>query len=101
MAVNVHNRRAGGSMPETAIATQGSILYVDDTEAQRYAVSRVLRRAGFEVREAATGSQALQMSALGPDLVVLDVKLPDIDGFEVCKRIKSNPITAHTPILQV
>jgi PAS domain S-box-containing protein len=88
-------------MPETAIASEGTILYVDDTEAQRYAVSRVLRRAGFEVREAASGSQALQMSALGPDLVVLDVKLPDINGFEVCKRIKENPVTAHTPVLQV
>lgn len=78
-----------------------TILYVDDTEAQRYAISRVLRRAGFEVAEASTGSQALTMTALGPDLVVLDVNLPDISGFEVCQRIKANGATSHTPILQV
>ena len=45
--------------------TSPTILYVDDTEAQRYAVSRVLRRAGFEVRQASSGQQALGMSASG------------------------------------
>jgi PAS domain S-box-containing protein len=88
-------------MPDPNIGAQARILYVDDTEAQRYAVSRVLRRAGFDVAEASTGSQALQMSALGPDLIVLDINLPDISGFEVCQQIKANPATAHTPVLQV
>ena len=78
-----------------------TILYVDDTEAQRYAVSRVLRRAGFEVMQASSGRQALEMSASGPDLVVLDVNLPDINGIEVCKRIKADKCTAHIPVLQV
>ena len=63
-------------MPEPQ-ETSPTILYVDDTEAQRYAVSRVLRRAGFDVRQASTGYQALEMSSSGPDLVVLDVNLPD------------------------
>jgi PAS domain S-box-containing protein len=88
-------------MPNAATGAQARILYVDDTEAQRYAVSRVLRRAGFEVDEASTGSQALQMSALGPDLILLDINLPDLSGFEVCQQIKANPATAHTPVLQV
>ncbi len=87
-------------MPEPQ-ETSPTILYVDDTEAQRYAVSRVLRRAGFDVRQASTGYQALEMSSSGPDLVVLDVNLPDIDGIEVCKRIKADEFTSHIPVLQV
>jgi len=81
--------------------TSPTILYVDDTEAQRYAVSRVLRRAGFEVMQASSGRQALEMSTSGPDLVVLDVNLPDINGIEVCKRIKADESTSHIPVLQV
>jgi len=78
-----------------------TVLYVDDTEAQRYAVSRVLRRAGFEVIQASSGRQALEMSASGPDIVLLDVNLPDINGIEVCKRIKADKATSHIPVLQV
>ena len=87
-------------MPEPQ-QTSPTILYVDDTEAQRYAVSRVLRRAGFDVRQASSGQQALEMSTSGPDLVVLDVNLPDINGIEVCKRIKADQSTSHIPVLQV
>ena len=84
-----------------SVQTSPTILYVDDTEVQRYAVSRVLRRAGFEVKQASSGQQALQMSTSGPDLVVLDVNLPDINGIEVCKRIKADQSTSHIPVLQV
>jgi PAS domain S-box-containing protein len=80
---------------------EGTILCADDTEAQRYAVARVLRRAGFRVIEASTGRQALEMSATGPDLVVLDVNLPDMTGIEVCRHIKSNEATMRIPVLQV
>lgn len=88
-------------MPESDNKSQGTILYADDTDAQRYAVSHVLRRAGFSVLEARTGQQALEMSSGRPDLIVLDVNLPDINGIEVCKRIKASEQTARTPILQV
>src|SRR5689334_870321 len=89
-------------MSQNAENAQGMILYADDTEAQLYAVSRVLRNAGFQVLEVRTGRRALEMSAaLRPDLVVLDVNLPDINGIEVCKRIKANESTSLTPILQV
>lgn len=88
-------------MAEATAKPEAIILYADDTEAQRYAVSRVLRRAGFEVVEAATGLQALQLMSTSPDLVVLDVNLPDISGLEVCRRIKSTEATARTPVLQV
>src|SRR5215469_17543339 len=77
------------------------ILCVDDTEAQRYAVSRILRNAGFDVLEATTGEQALEMMGSRPDLVVLDVNLPDISGLDVCRIIKSWETSARTPILQV
>ncbi|NML16870.1 response regulator [Azohydromonas caseinilytica] len=66
-----------------------TILNVDDTEAARYAKSRTLRHAGFEVVDAVSGRDALaQMEALRPALVLLDVRLPDISGIEVCKEIK-------------
>jgi CheY-like chemotaxis protein len=77
-----------------------AILVVDDTEAQRYILATWLRRAGHTVVEAATGRQALDLLA-GIDLVVLDVRLPDISGIEVCERIKADPSTAAIPVIQV
>lgn len=76
------------------------ILNVDDTEALRYAKTRALQRAGFDVIEAKTGQAALdQIARRPPDLVLLDVKLPDMSGHEVCKRIKQEH--PGTMILQV
>lgn len=76
------------------------ILAVDDNSAALYATSRVLRSAGFEVIEASTGAAALA-SAPRADLVVLDVNLPDIDGFEVCRRLRASPETASLPVLHL
>ncbi len=84
-----------------AKASETSILLVDDDPAKRYTISRTLNRAGFDVREAQSGAEALQLVSLNPDLVILDVKLPDIDGFEVCRRIKSDPATASIPVLHI
>lgn len=79
-----------------------TVLHVDDNEANRYIVSRMLRNAGFEVMESATGKAGLQLAREEqPDLIILDVKLPDIDGFEVCRQIKANPVTASIPILHL
>jgi PAS domain S-box-containing protein len=79
-----------------------SILHVDDDEANRYVHTRMLQRAGFNVIEASTGAQALQLVAeIKPDLIVLDVKLPDIHGFEVCRKIKNDPATASIPVLHL
>jgi len=78
----------------------GSLLLVDDDEAKRYVLATWLRRAGYGVAEAATGRDALsQVSAA--ELVLLDVNLPDMSGFEVCRRIKSDPRTASVPVIQV
>ena len=78
-----------------------TILHVDDNEANRYAVSRSLVKAGFHVTEAVTGAQALEKIGSNPDLVILDIRLPDMNGFEVCRRIKSDPITARIPVLHL
>lgn len=76
------------------------ILVVDDNEGTRYALARTLRRSGFEVWEAASGAEALRLAADNPSLITLDVRLPDLLGFEVCRRLKADPATASIPILQ-
>jgi PAS domain S-box-containing protein len=75
-------------------------LVVDDNPAALYATGRVLRSAGYEVLEATTGSAALAL-ARDADLVVLDINLPDMDGFEVCRRLRAAPETAQLPILHL
>jgi hypothetical protein len=76
-------------------------LVVDDTEGNRYAAARILRAAGFEVLEATTGREALEKIRLLPDLVVLDVNLPDMTGFEVVERMRRNPEHAAIPVLHL
>ncbi len=84
------------------VRTIPTILNVDDDEVSRYIKSRILRRAGFEIEEVATGEEALKaVAAIAPDLVLLDVHLPDINGLEVCKQIKANPATASIPVLHL
>jgi len=75
------------------------VLNVDDEEVPRYARSRILTRAGFNVVEAVTGYEALRkIELLQPAVVTLDVKLPDISGLEVCARIKQR--WPHIMVLQ-
>lgn len=78
------------------------ILNVDDNEPGRYATTRILTRAGFQVIEAGTGKDALRLvRSASPQLIVLDINLPDMSGIEVCRQIKSDPLTATTMVLQV
>src|SRR5262245_1471689 len=79
--------------------SQKTILAVDDTESSRYAVVRYLERAGYQVWQAETGEEALRMAAQRPDLIILDIKLPDILGYDVCRLLKQNPHTAAIPVL--
>ncbi|MFI6077658.1 SpoIIE family protein phosphatase [Actinoplanes sp. NPDC051343] len=79
-----------------------TILVIDDSATKRYLLVSWLTRAGFTVREAETGTQALDMlPGAKIDLVVLDVKLPDMSGFEVCERIKSDPAYGVMPVIHV
>jgi two-component system OmpR family response regulator len=66
-----------------------TLLLVDDEENLRSMLQAALRHVGFEVHPAATGREALEAAAaIRPDLIVLDVMLPDLDGFEVCNRLR-------------
>ena len=77
------------------------ILNVDDNDGARYVKTRILQGAGFQVAEAANGTDALTMARrLLPALVLLDVKLPDINGIEVCRQIKSDVDTCAILVLQ-
>ena len=78
-----------------------TVLVVDDNEASLYTLGRTLQQAGFLVWEAATGEDALARAHEGPDVVMLDIKLPDITGLEVCRRLKRDPLTAGIPVLQM
>ena len=79
-----------------------TILVVDDEESLADMLTTALRFAGYEVNSEPTGFDALRtIKAEPPDLIVLDVNLPDIDGFEVCRRLKAKPKTAHIPVVMV
>src|SRR5262249_389481 len=79
-----------------------AILNVDDSAAGRYARGRILREAGFKVVEAGTGAEALDAVATEkPDLVLLDVHLPDMNGIEVCKLIKADAASSRILVIQV
>jgi signal transduction histidine kinase len=79
-----------------------TLLNVDDNSANRYVKSRVLRSAGFTVVEAGTGADALRLTEeRNPDLVLLDVRLPDVSGIEVCRVLRNRPGTQHIPIIQI
>jgi two-component system, NtrC family, sensor kinase len=82
-------------------AEHNTVLVVDDRAANRYTTAHALTRAGFQVIEAATGKEALELSKKLPTVIILDVKLPDILGYEVCRRIKANLQTQHIPILEL
>jgi two-component system phosphate regulon response regulator PhoB len=80
----------------------GPILVVDDEEDLRDLLVVNLRREGFQTAVASTGAEALEKVAeLRPSAIVLDLMLPDVPGTEVCRRIRSNPELASTPILML
>ena len=80
---------------------KATILNVDDNDAGRYAISKILKKAGFGVIESTNGTEALKLVKEKPNLVILDINLPDIMGFDVCQRIKADPGTSQIPILML
>lgn len=84
-------------MPETS----RTILIADDHEENRYILSRILSGSGYSCTEASSGAQALELALNKPDLIILDVRLPDALGFDVCKKLKNDPRTASIPLLQI
>jgi DNA-binding response OmpR family regulator len=75
------------------------ILAVDDNEAHNYALRKMLEHKGFEVLAAFSGSQTIELAEQKPDIVLLDVNLPDVNGFEVCRRLKQGKNTKAIPVV--
>ena len=87
--------------PDDAKTRRPRALCVDDVESHRYSIARFLQLAGFEVAEAETGTMALALAEAQPDVIVLDIGLPDMNGVEVCRRLKSNSLTSLIPVIHV
>lgn len=76
-----------------------TILVVDDTP-QNLALMRDLLETDYTVKLAPSGARALKIAqAQPPDLILLDIMMPDIDGYEVCRQLKTHPVTAHIPVI--
>ena len=92
-------------MPQAAenhLEQTGHVLVVDDEAPNRLLLRDLLESRGHRVTEAASGEQALaQVAEELPDVVLLDVMMPGLDGFKVCRRLKENPGTAQSPVLMV
>ena len=83
-------------------STMISVLNVDDYPPGLYARTKILRQAGFDVIEATTGNQTLKLAfEHKPAVILLDVNLPDMHGFEVCRRMRTNPALAASTILHI
>jgi CheY-like chemotaxis protein len=81
---------------------QGLLLIVDDLEANRDVLSRRLRRRGYLVANAENGQQALKMMQINAfDLVLLDIMMPEMDGYEVLHRLKSDQALSHIPVIMI
>jgi len=84
----------------TELTTSWSILIVDDDEAARYMLSRVLAELNCTISEAGTGPEGLlRARSAQPDLIFLDLNLPEMSGVEVLQRLKADPVTSATPVI--
>ena len=76
------------------------VLYIEDNADNMVLVQRVLKVEGYEVIEARNGHDGLAIAAnILPDIIITDINLPDIDGYEITHRLKTNSITAHIPVI--
>jgi DNA-binding response OmpR family regulator len=76
-----------------------TILVVDDRPDARYATVHTLEAAGHDVRQTASGRDALRLARLRPHLIILDIALQDTDGFGLCAQLKADALTAPIPVL--
>lgn len=84
------------------VAAGARILIVDDNDENRQLLEIILRAGGFQLSSAASGEAALQVVAREPPaLILLDLMMPDMDGYEVARRLKRNLFTQHIPILMI
>jgi signal transduction histidine kinase/FixJ family two-component response regulator len=88
--------------PQGMVQAQGNILVVDDTVSNLKILSTTLTGHGFDVRVASDGPTALMLAqAEPPDLILLDIRMPEMDGYEVCRRLKTIRLTGDIPIIFV
>lgn len=98
----VEQSRSTGLAPVKANTGKGTILVVDDHPVSLQALNLILVRNGYQVRGAVNGEMALESAASDPpDLILLDIMLPDTDGFAVCRKLKATPQTADIPVIFV
>lgn len=84
------------------MTSNGRILAVDDTATNLVLLSRGLEKAGYTVLQASSGAAALELAqSSSPDLILLDIMMPKLSGFEVCKTIKDDPATSDIMVLMV
>ncbi len=84
------------------MSDKGKILAVDDTPASLKLLTDILKAEGYEVRSAISGELALHSATVNPpELLLLDVRMPDMDGFELCRRLKAQPETRDVPVIFV
>ena len=99
MPNEIQNKKAASAGTKHS---HGFVLVVDDEEQNRTLLRDPLEARGYEVEEVENGMQALQkIAARPPDVVLLDLMMPKMDGFEVCRRLRKDARTAHIPILIV
>ncbi len=76
------------------------VLVVEDSLPQREMIAGLLKKSGLNVEEAIDGAEALEnIQKYSPDLVVLDIVMPKMNGYEVCRRLKSDPKTQNVPVV--
>ena len=86
--------------PIKAQTTKGNILIVDDNLDSLSLLSTILREEGYKVRKAINGQMALMgAQAEVPDLILLDIMMPDPDGYQVCQQLKALPLTREIPVI--
>lgn len=87
---------------EKTIKNKAKILVVDDTPASLKLLTDIMKAEGYDVRSAINGELALNAASSNPpDLILLDIRMPEMDGFEVCKRLKSTAATQDVPVIFV
>lgn len=81
--------------------SRGKVLVIDDSDTNRYVYSAILKRASFSIDEAKTGLEGILRVRYMPDVIILDVNLPDMDGYEVCRKLRSATFSRDIPVIQV
>src|SRR5580698_11307735 len=88
------------SDPITETTAMDCLLVIDDQETNIQILGNMLGKLGFEILPATSGAQALRrLNSRRPDLILLDLFMPGMDGFEICRRIQENPVWAEIPII--